>query len=1173
MTAATTWELDREHEEFRASVRAFVDRHVRPVVEESEQAGRPPAALLKEMGSAGLLGLAIGEEDGGGGGDSLAMWSCPRSWPGPAAASRSPRWSAPTWRPAPRPVRHRGAAARWLPARVIAGETVAAIAVTEPGTGSDVAGITTRATPHGRGLGARRHARCSSPTPGSPTCSSSPPAPRRDGHRGITHVRRRARHAGPVAGPAAAQDGLARLRHPRGGAGRRAGARRRPSLGEPRPGLPPDHGGLPARADRAGRHGRGARRGVPATWRRAYVRDREAFGAPLEQPADDRHRLAAMEIELEAARAGHLPGRGPARQRPSRGRPVGGQGQVPRRGRRQPHRRRRRAALRRRRVRGGDGRWPGTTGTPGSCASAAAPTRSSWRSWPRACPGDRAGRPSPRSHRAPRRSAPRSPRPAGAATPARWPDKMPVRDRLAVLLDPGSCRGGRAAGQRPRPAALPADGVRDRRRARRRPPGGRHRPRLHREGGLVGRADLREAGPHPGAGRPRPAAGGLPGRLRGRAAHRPDGLLPRPPRRLARSSTCRCALSGRVPQICCLHGPSAAGGAYMPAFSTGSAWSRATRRCTWPRPRVAEKVTGERTTLEEMGGALMHATVSGCGDEVFGSDWEAIAAARLLLSYLPDELPSGGRPPRRPRPRPAPTGPAVIPASSPNAAYDVREVIDGLVDAGSFFEIKARWAQEMVTGLARLDGRVVGHRGQPAAGAQRRDLRRLRRQGGPVHLAVRRLQHPAGLPAGRARVHGRRRGRAAGHHPPRRQDDHRDGQRRGAQVHGRPAQGLRGRLLRHVRPRLRAARLDRAAHRDDRADGGRGVGQRRCTRNKIAEIADPDERAAYVAARMAEQQADLNLLRMASELVVDAVVEPGELRAELIARLAAADGWTRAAAAPAPSHQPGLARRSRWPTISASCCATPAAAAARAVALGRPGRAAAQPPGPGTPRARTPTGRGSPSGSAGAAVGHACGPASSADFRYFAGGQINVADNCVDRWAEDPATADRAAVIWEGEPGDVRTRHLRRAGRRGRAGSPARCVALGVTQGRRGRRSTCRTGRGVHRDPRLQPDRRHLHDPVLRVRAGRRASRLEAARAKVVVVADACYRRGKRIPLLETLRAARGQGGAVRAHVVVDRTGRAVAAAGRRDAYADVLGAAPGGHARPCRSTRTSRRS
>ena len=65
MTATMSWELDREHEEFRASVRSFVDRQVRPVVEESEEPGRPSAALLKEMGCAGLLGLAVPEEDGG----------------------------------------------------------------------------------------------------------------------------------------------------------------------------------------------------------------------------------------------------------------------------------------------------------------------------------------------------------------------------------------------------------------------------------------------------------------------------------------------------------------------------------------------------------------------------------------------------------------------------------------------------------------------------------------------------------------------------------------------------------------------------------------------------------------------------------------------------------------------------------------------------------------------------------------------------------------------------------------------------------------------------------------------------------------------------------------------------------------------------------------------------
>ena len=96
------------------------------------------------------------------------------------------------------------------------------------------------------------------------------------------------------------------------------------------------------------------------------------------------------------------------------------------------------------------------------------------------------------------------------------------------------------------------------------------------------------------------------------------------------------ALSGRVPQICCLLGPSAAGGAYMPAFTDWVGMVEGNASMYLASPRVAEKVTGERTTLEEMGGAVMHATVSGCADEVFGSDWEAITAARLLLSYLPD---------------------------------------------------------------------------------------------------------------------------------------------------------------------------------------------------------------------------------------------------------------------------------------------------------------------------------------------------------------------------------------------------------------------------------------------------------------------------------------------------------------------------------------------------------
>src|SRR6202453_655904 len=147
MTTATSWDLDGEHEEFRASVRAFVDRQVRPVVEESEAAGRPPAALLKEMGSAGLLGLAIDEADGGGGGDSLAIVvlaeELARASGGIAVTALVTGYMSTPH------IAHFGTAeqrARYLP-DLISGEKIASIAVTEPGTGSNVGGITTRATP------------------------------------------------------------------------------------------------------------------------------------------------------------------------------------------------------------------------------------------------------------------------------------------------------------------------------------------------------------------------------------------------------------------------------------------------------------------------------------------------------------------------------------------------------------------------------------------------------------------------------------------------------------------------------------------------------------------------------------------------------------------------------------------------------------------------------------------------------------------------------------------------------------------------------------------------------------------------------------------------------------------------------------------------------------------
>ena len=122
-------------------------------------------------------------------------------------------------------------------------------------------------------------------------------------------------------------------------------------------------------------------------------------------------------------------------------------------------------------------------------------------------------------------------------------------------------------------------------------------------------------------------------------------------------------LSGRVPQLCCLHGPSAAGGAYMPAFCDWVGMVDGNASMYLASPRVAEKVTGEKTSLEEMGGAMMHATVSGCGDEVFDEDWEADGgrppAAVLSAGRLPHRpgVGAAARPRARRLGRPRPGGP------------------------------------------------------------------------------------------------------------------------------------------------------------------------------------------------------------------------------------------------------------------------------------------------------------------------------------------------------------------------------------------------------------------------------------------------------------------------------------------------------------------------------------
>jgi acetyl-CoA carboxylase carboxyltransferase component len=167
-------------------------------------------------------------------------------------------------------------------------------------------------------------------------------------------------------------------------------------------------------------------------------------------------------------------------------------------------------------------------------------------------------------------------------------------------------------------------------------------------------------------------------------------------------------LSGVVPQICLLFGPSAAGGAYIPAFCDLVVMVEGNASMYLGSPRMVEVVVGEKVDLEELGGARMHCTVSGCGDALVADDKEAIEFGRAYFRYMPQR--SGEKPdacaPMAPRAGSKPLG-ELIPAQA-NQGYDMRKVIDAIVDEGSWLEIKKLFAKEILTGFARLDGQAVG---------------------------------------------------------------------------------------------------------------------------------------------------------------------------------------------------------------------------------------------------------------------------------------------------------------------------------------------------------------------------------------------------------------------------------------------------------------------------------
>src|SRR5437588_4333320 len=167
-------------------------------------------------------------------------------------------------------------------------------------------------------------------------------------------------------------------------------------------------------------------------------------------------------------------------------------------------------------------------------------------------------------------------------------------------------------------------------------------------------------------------------------------------------------LSGRVPQVCCLFGPSAAGGAYIPAFCDVVFMVEGNASMYLGSPRMAEEVIGEHATLEEMGGARMHATTSGSGDNLVADDAAALDAAKRWLSYLPTSWREAPPVVDAVEPRAGSKGIGDIVPAEERRAYDMHRVVDALLDEGSFFELKPLFAKELIIGFGRMAGETVG---------------------------------------------------------------------------------------------------------------------------------------------------------------------------------------------------------------------------------------------------------------------------------------------------------------------------------------------------------------------------------------------------------------------------------------------------------------------------------
>ncbi len=350
------------------------------------------------------------------------------------------------------------------------------------------------------------------------------------------------------------------------------------------------------------------------------------------------------------------------------------------------------------------------------------------------------------------------------------------------------------------------------------------------------------------------------------------------------------ALSGKVPQLCCLFGPSAAGGAYIPAFCDVVIMVDGNASMYLGSPRMAEMVIGEQVSLEEMGGARMHTEVSGCADLLADGDADAIDAARVLFAYLPANWRQSPPAARAEEPVSRLTA-ADVPADE-RVPFDIHIVIDAIVDGGSFFELKPAYAAELVVGLGRIDGQPVGLvasnsavRGGVLFIDSADKATRFVDLCDAFNIPLIYLADVPGFMIGR--------------------EVERQGIiRHGAKMITAVASATVPQLSVIVRKAYGAGlyAMDGPGFEPDAcialptariAVMGPDAAVNAVFAGRIAQMEDAGERNAFIAQQRAGYEADVNLLRLASELVIDAVVQPEALRAEISARLAILEGKTR----------------------------------------------------------------------------------------------------------------------------------------------------------------------------------------------------------------------------------------------------------------------------------------